>query len=77
MLSPPEGAGLIEALPTEESAGCSKKGFGSVLTFFTSWESQVFAAHNLFLSLSEDLPIVDNEDSSMLHKKPVIYMQAM
>ena len=71
MLSPSSGAGLIGALsPAEER-------FGSELTFFTSQANQVFAAHNIFLSFPEDLPIVDNEDSSTLHKKPMIYMQAM
>ena len=73
----PKGPGLIGALsPAEESAG-SSEGFGSALTFFTLWASQAFAARNLFLSFSEDLPIVDDEDSSTLRKKPIIYMQAM
>ena len=74
----PEGPGSIGALSSaEESAGSSEEGFGSALTFFTSWASRAFAARNLFLSFSEDLPIVDDEDSSPLCKKPIIYMQEM
>ena len=77
-LTPPEGAGSIGALsPAEESAGSSEDGSGSALTFFTLQASQAFAAHNLFLCFSEDLPIVDNEDLSTLCKKPMIYMQEM
>ena len=74
---PPKDAGLIGVLSLAEETGSSEEGFGSVLTFSASWASQAFAAHNIFLSFSEDLPIVDNEDSSTLHKRPIIYIQAM